>query len=252
MDKQEGFKIREGRFMVASAASTSGVREAAGPGNTSGTREAAGPEHISGDAACACSLPDGRLAFILSDGMGKGMKAAAESQAVIVGLRKHLKNGIPPSKAIKLVNKSLIDYGGKQAEIGTEKESFATVDLTIIDKGTGLARFYKMGAVSSFLLRDKQVKKIEHAALPVGVVQRIKASQIKIKLKQNDTLVIVSDGITEADKRDLETKWLEEYLTNTPKDMGPKVMASEIANLAQLKYSNREKDDITVFVIQIK
>ncbi|MFR2965352.1 MAG: hypothetical protein ACLTK0_02530 [Anaerovoracaceae bacterium] len=32
----------------------------------------------SGDAAVSCRLPDGSLAFILSDGMGKGMKAAAE------------------------------------------------------------------------------------------------------------------------------------------------------------------------------
>ena len=45
----------------------------------------------SGDAAVACRLPDGSLAFILSDGMGKGMKAAAESRIVINRLRKLLK-----------------------------------------------------------------------------------------------------------------------------------------------------------------
>lgn len=215
--EEKRLKIREGRFMVASA-------------------------NISGDTACVLHLPGERLAFILSDGMGKGTKAGEESRKVVSELKKLLKKGVQPSRAIKLLNRKLIN----------DEESFATLDLAIIDKNTSVARIYKMGAASSFLLRNNKVKKIERAALPVGVVKRIKASQIKVKLKQEDTLVMVSDGITEADRKDLEARWLEEYLGKAHGDIGPKTMANEIANIAQSKYRKREKDDITVFVVQIK
>ncbi len=123
VDKIE--KISRGRFMIAAAAAA-----------------AAG----SGDAAVCCGLPDGSLAFILSDGMGKGMKAAAESRVVISRLRKMLKSGEEPSAAIKSLNRYMVDKSG-------DEEIFATVDLTIIDKKSGRARFYKMGAATSFVVR---------------------------------------------------------------------------------------------------
>ena len=49
-----------------------------------------------GDTALSCGLPDGSLAFILSDGMGKGAKAADESRMVTFRLKELLKNGTAP------------------------------------------------------------------------------------------------------------------------------------------------------------
>lgn len=212
---------------------------------------AAAAAGTSGDAACALRLPGGRLAFILSDGMGKGMKAAAESKLVVDQLRKLLKRGVQPSRAIKIVNKKMISIKGVAGRLSAKEETFATVDLIIIDKIDGFARFYKLGAAGSFLLRGGRVKKIQRPALPVGIVQRISASQIKLKLYSGDTLIIVSDGITEADRQDLEAKWLEEYLSEISSAMDPSVLANEIANVARAKYKNGESDDITVFAVQI-
>ena len=226
---KQKINIREGRFMVAAAAA--------------GT---------SGDTACVCSLPGGRLAFILSDGMGKGMKAAAESRVVVEELRKLLKKGFPPAQAIKLVNKKLIDNNDSSKKSQWPEVTFATIDLIIIDKVGGFARFYKLGAACSFLLRNGHIKKIQRSALPVGVFQRVSASQIKVKLRVGDTLIIVSDGITEADKQDLEVTWLGEYLRGIPTNIGPRVLASEIASIAKSKYMSRQTDDITVFAVQIK
>ena len=86
----------------------------------------------------------------------------------------------------------------------------------------------------------------------MGMIKSVKASQLKVKLSPGDTLVIVSDGITEADKKDLEARWLEEYLIESSNIIGPKIMANEIADIAQSKYTNGERDDISVIVIQIK
>ena len=46
-----------------------------------------GARGISGDTALFTHLPDGSMAFILSDGMGKGFKAAEESRLVSERLR---------------------------------------------------------------------------------------------------------------------------------------------------------------------
>ncbi len=52
---------------------------------------AAAAQGVSGDQAVSCELPDGRFALILSDGMGKGAQAAAESRRLVRRLRGNLK-----------------------------------------------------------------------------------------------------------------------------------------------------------------
>lgn len=215
-------KIAKGRFMVSAAAAGD-----------------------SGDTAVTCRLPDGSQAFILSDGMGKGMKAAAESQAVINKLRKLLKEGSSVAYAIKEVNRIMIEQSGKE-------ENFATIDLAIIDKQTGRAKFYKMGAALSFLVRGNKIRRIQRPALPVGIIPSLKLTNVTAKLRPGDVLIMVSDGITEADRNDLSAHWLEEYLVANAQVMGPRVLAGKIVSEAQLRYADRETDDLTVVVGKIE
>lgn len=235
------FDIKEGRCMVASAVASRGSTLA--EASNAQKRKESMPAQASGDAAGTFSLPDGRMAFILSDGMGTGMKAASESQTVVRRLKSLLKKGETPSRAIKLVNKELIKNGNT--------DIFATVDLLIIDKETGYAQIYKMGAVTSFIIREGQVGKIEKSSLPIGIIGKVSACQLKIKLRPGDTIVMVSDGITEADRSDLEAGWLRDYLMATPSTIGPRVMANEVVRLAQQKYKKRQTDDLTAVVIRI-
>ena len=198
-----------------------------------------------GDTALSCGLPDGSLAFILSDGMGKGAKAADESRMVTFRLKELLKNGTAPSRAIKTVNRYMLELNGG-------REDFATVDLTVIDKQTGVAKFYKMGAATSFIIRCGKIKRIQQPALPVGIIPSLSATCISVRLKAGDTVIMLSDGVTEADRQDLGALWLEEFLLKGVVGMGPKTMAEAIASAACRKYGNRETDDLTVVVAMIK
>ncbi len=199
----------------------------------------------SGDAAVACRLPDGSLAFILSDGMGKGMKAAAESRIVINRLRKLLKEGFSVAYAIKEVNRIMIEESGSE-------DSFATVDLTIIDKDTGRAKFYKMGAALSFVVRGNKIRRISQPALPVGILPKLRLTHVTAKLRPGDVLIMVSDGITEADRNDLSAFWLEDYLMKYAQTTGPKVLAGKIVLEARNRYLSRELDDLTAVVIKVE
>lgn len=211
---------------------------------------------ISGDAVISCGLPDGSRALILSDGMGKGIKAAAGSRLVVSRLRRNLKEGMPVARAIKDVNRYMIDHGG---------EDFATVDLTIIDPSACRAKFYKMGAATSFVVRGGNVRAIAQAALPVGIIPALRLTHISARLKAGDIIVMASDGITEADRKDMEAGWLTEYLSDfvekspanqteqenigTFRHMSPRRMAADILQQALLRYGGREQDDLTVAVV---
>ena len=283
----------------------------------------AAAEEISGDTAISSGLPDGSLALILSDGMGKGIRAAAESRAVARRLRKNLKSGMRPAFAIKEVNRYMLSCEEAQTKCAYmrkcrrearedgqkyrpaiqecekkpeplqqaraarcssaaagEAECFATVDLLIIDRNAAKAKFYKMGAASSFLLRNGKVKRFEQAALPIGIIPEVQLNHIAVRLKAGDIVVMVSDGITEAarvckndcvsendcadesdyvDKRDYVDEsdgvWLHELLESRTAaelaHLSARRLASEILDEAVLQYADRERDDLTVAVVKI-
>ena len=273
---------------------------------------AAAAAGISGDAAASCGLPGGSRALILSDGMGKGIKAAAGSRLVVTRLRRNLKAGMPVAKAIKEVNRYMIEQAeaaslkspggtdfangqtgsaveqvnptpgqggtdfaaeqivadeqkianGQKIENGQKvadgqrdyaEEDFATVDLTVIDRQSCRARFYKMGAATSFIMRQGRVRKIKGAALPVGIIPRLRLTHISAVLKEGDLIVMVSDGITDADRKDPEACWLCDYLSqNIYRDnfdagrLSARQIAADILTEAETRYGGRERDDLTV------
>lgn len=216
----------------------------------------AAAQEISGDTAISCGLPDGSLALILSDGMGQGIRAAADSRMLVQRLRKNLKGGMTPAAAIKDVN----GYMLKQ-EHGREAESFATLDLLIIDRNSGRAKFYKMGAAASFLIRNGNVKELEMAALPIGIVARLHFTHISCRLKAGDVIVMVSDGITEADRSDIHgirlMKRLGDLFAYDGKreemcnDLSARRAARMILDEAMSHCDDGKSDDLTAAVIKI-
>ena len=146
--------------------------------------------------------------------------------------------------AIKEVNRIMIEESGSE-------DSFATVDLTIIDKDTGRAKFYKMGAALSFVVRGK-IRRISQPALPVGILPKLRLTHVTAKLRPGDVLIMVSDGITEADRNDLSAFWLEDYLMKYAQTTGPKVLAGKIVLEARNRYLSRELDDLTAVVIKVE
>ena len=189
---------------------------------------AAAAQGVSGDQAVSCELPDGRFALILSDGMGKGAQAAAESRRLVRRLRGNLKKGMSPARAIKEVNRFMI-----------RPDSFATMDLALLDREMGQAKFYKMGAA-------------------IGIIPTLKLTHRSAPLALGDIIVMVSDGITEADKEDDEARWLQEILRQirtgreSAETIVPRRLARKILEEAQQRCGCREHDDLTVLVALVE
>ena len=76
----------------------------------------AGEQGVSGDSVLWEELPDGNFVIVLSDGMGKGRTAAAESSLAVTTVIQLLKAGLDAELVLKILNSILL--------LNAEKRSF--------------------------------------------------------------------------------------------------------------------------------
>ncbi len=197
---------------------------------------------VSGDSMAAFAFDDHRIALMISDGMGKGREAAEESKLVVTTLSRLLQAGFDVDLAMKTINGILMT--------GNDGERFATVDLAIIDRAKSRAKIYKMGAATTFIKHDGRVSMLKRQALPAGITSGLDLEYIDIKLKRGDLLVMVSDGVTECDRKDFNCDWLRTRLLEIG-SRDPETVAELVINKAAEKYGIHERDDLTVMTAAI-
>jgi len=201
---------------------------------------------VSGDSYGFFHLKGGRFGIALSDGMGTGPRAAMESGTTISLLRHLLESGFGQELALKTVNSVLA--------LRSPGESFATVDLAVVDLYSGEAELFKVCAGPTFIIRDGGVVKLKTASLPAGIVENIEVASMTRQLDPGDVLVMVTDGVTEAYRgaEDRE-EWLAGVLLDVA-EMHPREMADLILKLAQTAAGgpSRVPDDMTVVVARLE
>ena len=216
---------------------------------------------ICGDTVFSCRLPDGSRAVILCDGMGHGKEAAAESRAAAGLLRRLLKQGMPSARAIKEVNRSLLQKS-------SQKEIYATVDLAVIGQSDRRAKFYKMGAAPSYIIRGRRIRRISQPALPVGILPEIRLTHVSARLSAGDIIVMMSDGICDSGWRcpdgwrcSDDMDWVKSFLDDLTAGVregrehalpGPRQLAAALLARAQERNRGAEMDDATVAVILVR
>jgi stage II sporulation protein E len=198
---------------------------------------------LSGDSQCVIELPDAKTAVILSDGMGSGPNAALESEAVIGNLRQLLQAGFDRDFAIRTVNSILI--------LKSPEDSFATIDVAILDLVSANAEFVKVGASPSFIIRDDEVLVVQGKSLPVGILNTVDIDTSKVVLQDGDILVMATDGIIESPRR-VASK--EEWVSNmlrTIESGDPDVIANTLLRRAIESTGGVAVDDLTVVATKI-
>lgn len=139
-----------------------------------------------GDSALLTRLDDGRWLAAVSDGMGRGERAARESSAAISAISRLLGEGVPPQRAVDIANALLQMSGGD--------EMYATLDMALIDPESGRADMYKLGAPPSLLVSGQRTRMISASAPPCGILDSVCAAHRSVRLRPGDRLVLMSDG----------------------------------------------------------
>jgi len=198
---------------------------------------------VSGDNYSLMELKDGKFFMILSDGMGSGPMAAMESGMAVNLIEKFLAAGYDQNTALEAVNSLLL--------IRSDNDNYATVDMTIINQYTGEVEFLKVGAVSTFIKYKDRVDVIRNSSLPAGILDKIDVEFNRRKVGDGDFVVMITDGVLEANDKDLDKeKWLEEIIYNID-TRNPKKMADIIMEKCLEKSKGQTSDDMTVLVAKI-
>lgn len=201
-------------------------------------------EKYTGDSYSFGKINDGGYMILLSDGMGSGPEANAESKAAVELIEKFAEAGINNITAINTVNSIM---GMKFSE----EEKFATLDMSNIDLYTGNTSFVKIGAAASFVKSKGKIEKIKSTTLPIGVLDKPDVEVIERKLRAGDLIISISDGIVDADKnKQGDEKWIEDFLSNN-KCNTPRELASDLLDKAKEMSGKKLTDDMTVIVSKV-
>ena len=200
--------------------------------------------NINGDCCGWQDIGDGRTVMVISDGMGKGKKAAAESLMVTKTMISLLKAGVSTDMALKMINTIMM--------IKDNEDSYATLDMVIVDKRTGNAKFYKIGAAPTLIRRKSNVEEVKLSAVPLGIVNGLKVKYVEAALRKDDWIIMMSDGISDGVEGRLSGALDNiKETTASVRSQDPQTMGDLIMNRAIDGYLGKERDDMTVMVARI-
>ncbi|MBR6677288.1 MAG: SpoIIE family protein phosphatase [Oscillospiraceae bacterium] len=196
-------------------------------------------EAVSGDSCLFFESDSGRMLYLLlSDGMGCGRDAQAESSTAVRLLERFLRSDVPAEAALQTLNAA---FSLRSEEGG----GFTTIDLLAVDLYTAEAVLYKYGAAPSFLRQDGQVRRISGASLPAGLEPAVDSPDItRLHLGSGATLLMTSDGISETET----DRWMQQLLQQCG-GQNPRALAA-LFMVDSLSHGG-EQDDCTVMVLSI-
>jgi serine phosphatase RsbU (regulator of sigma subunit) len=201
---------------------------------------------VGGDYFDVFPLGDGRTAFLIADVSGKGLGAAILT-TMLQGALSGMTLGIDPARVVNHVNRFLCDH----SEVGR----YATMFFGILDR-EGHLEFINAGHPSPILIRRGTAEEaFTEGSYPVGLVPEAQYTAVCLKLEPGDTLVLFSDGVTEAadpDEQMFGTARLKQLLTGQPEcpleDL-QKCVLEAVENFAR---GAHQADDLTLLIVRYK
>ncbi len=146
-------------------------------------------KEIGGDFFEAVSTPEG-LAIVLADVSGKGVSAALLASTLQGMVYSHLISGMALTDIVAAVNR-FFTY----KHIG---EKYATMILMRL-RPDGDLEYVNCGHIPPVWICGKEVLRPSHANLPVGLLADATYSSDRCQMRPGDRLILVTDGVTEAE-----------------------------------------------------
>jgi serine phosphatase RsbU (regulator of sigma subunit) len=144
---------------------------------------------VGGDYFDVFPVGDGRTAFLIADVSGKGLGAALLT-TMLQGALSGMSLGTDPARVFNHINRFLCEH----SEVGR----YATMFFAVL-VNDGRMEFINAGHPSPILIRGgKADAPFIEGSFPVGLVPDANYVSSHVRLEPEDTLVLFSDGVTEA------------------------------------------------------
>ncbi|MBE6876696.1 MAG: hypothetical protein E7496_08290 [Ruminococcus sp.] len=189
-----------------------------------------------GDHADTFTDAVGNQYLVVSDGMGSGSAASLASRIAVRTFRNLTGCDMPADSAIRLMNALLMTE--------TNTENFATLDIVILNADTGELSFYKSGSASALFCRDGEMHQIPAQSFPLGIVPDAPPSRTKLSAQDGDTVILLSDGISEA-----EYPYIRQLFSQ---NLSPEQLLDAVFEKAPVFHGGTVRDDMTVITACVK
>ena len=201
---------------------------------------------VGGDYFDVFPIDDQRTAFLIADVSGKGLGAALLT-TMLQGALSGMTIGVEPTRVFQHINQFLCEH----AEVGR----YATLFFGILDRDGNL-EYINAGHPAPTLVRSSGVSELfTEGSFPVGLIPEANHTSIRLKLDPGDTLVLFSDGVTEAadlDQQLFGDKRLHDILAgqhDAPLDEVRQKIVEAVENFAG---AASQADDITLLLVRYR
>jgi sigma-B regulation protein RsbU (phosphoserine phosphatase) len=200
---------------------------------------------VGGDYYDFFDLAPGLLAFLLADVSGKGIAAALLMANLQGCFRSHAAIAIDsPRSLVCAVNRLFYD--------STPPEQYATLFFGQFQERTRRLRYVNCGHLAPMLLRASgEIERLDSTASVLGVFHDFDCDEGAVDLGPGDTMVVFSDGVTEAGILGGD-EFGEERLRELVRRHAPCGADALVDSALEAvrAYSLEQTDDITLVVLQ--
>ncbi len=191
------------------------------------------------------NAPD-RSVMMIGDAAGKGLKAAmfitqAHGLARAVTLERST-----PQSVLEAVNSSMISIGHPSSE-------FVTMFYAELDHRSGRLLYSSAGHNPPILVRNGDIKQLELGGTPLALFEDADYELHEVDLVTSDTVVMYTDGVTEAMNDQWEqfgTERLEAFIKQHSKESLKELVEQILQAVRQFASGAPQSDDITLLILR--
>lgn len=202
---------------------------------------------VSGDYYQVIDRPNkNEVAVVVADVSGKGIGASLLTGYVDALVNAYLGENLEPAEIFNRVS--------PQMNAKTPVESFATAFLGILSVDTGVLRFASAGHDPTILLRaGGETELLMPTGMPLGLMPEATYTATKATLQPGDSIILYTDGITEAANPEQEefgrerlVEVCKEHCGKSPKELAPSIHIAVDAFVEGVPYH----DDRTLVIVR--
>lgn len=204
-------------------------------------------KEVGGDLYDYLMIDDDHLMIVVGDVSGKGIPAALFMAIAKTLLNSHAEQGLTPSEIFEAINSQLCRSNGM--------EMFVTCWLGILTLSNGELCFVNAGHPFPVLLREGESSFVEAKPnLMLAGMDGIPYVEHTVKLQKGDTILVYTDGVTEASNAQQELFGDERLLTavKTCQNLSAPDFIKQVRTHINAFVAGAEQfDDITMLAVKI-
>jgi serine phosphatase RsbU (regulator of sigma subunit) len=199
---------------------------------------------VGGDWYESIALPGGRVALVVGDVAGHGVRAAVTMGRLRTAIRTLARLELPPAETLQQLDELMHDLGQREPH-------FATCVYAIFDAVSGSCEVASAGHLPPLLVAPDGTSQFLDVAPapPLGIGSGPIQTRI-FKIKNGSLLVLYTDGLVERRASDID-----EGLARLQETFGPDTATRPLEDLCKATlasvYADHQRDDIAVLLARL-